>query len=154
MLRKTRPLSGKEVLEYLNKFKETATGAWTMSEFNFFDELYDAISWSLTYVIYYNSQSKVITIYKVLSQEELCVKTIKTGTPNTPPKFFSFFSDIVYHYPEDDQIDKYYPEEDQIDNCATTANKVYHYYPEGKIDKCVATPQRQWGKLSKKCKKY
>lgn len=115
MLRKTRLLSGKEVLEYLNKFKEKATESWTMSEFDFFNELYDTINWSLTYVIYYNSQSKVITIYKVLSQEELRVKTIKTGTPNTPPKFFSFFSDIVYHYPAEDQID---------DNCVTTAKTV------------------------------
>lgn len=123
MLRKTRLLSGEEILEYLNKFKKTSIEGWTSAEFNFFNELYDAINWSLTYVIYYNSQSKVIAIHKVLPQEELlCVRTIKTGTPNTPPRFFSFFSDIVYHYPEDDQIDKYYPEEDQIDNCATTAN--------------------------------
>lgn len=120
MLRKTRPLSGKEILEYLNNIKEKSTESWswTSAEFDFFNELYDEINWSSTYIIYFNLQSKVIAIHEVVSvystQETLCVQTIKTGTPNTPPRFFSYFSDIVYRYPEEDENAK-------IDDLSTTA---------------------------------
>lgn len=119
MLRKTRPLSGNEILEYLNNFKEKATESWITEEFNFFDQLCDEINYYATYVIYYdNSAAKVIAIHRAICTphglEERCVRTIEITTPYMPPRFFTRFSDLVYYYPVEDETAK-------IDDLSTAA---------------------------------
>ena len=109
---------------------------WTSQEFDFIDNLCAHINYYKNYTVCYSTGTKVISICDENAQR--ISKTIEESTPYMPPRFFVCFSDIVYHYPAEVEVNSSSSDAgrlaetiEKMQQVLSSANAVFAPHPAG-----------------------